>query len=74
MPEISTYYLVDHSVNHGRCGGISDPAWRPAKYDRWINRFAQGIGLDGVLVPDLASFRLVPRPATEPAHTLLESA
>jgi endoglucanase len=44
VPEISTYYLVDRSVSHGKCGGVSDPSSRPAKYDRWINRFAQGIG------------------------------
>jgi len=44
VPELSTYWVVDQKRIHPHCGHYSDPPWRVAEYDRWIQSFASGIG------------------------------
>jgi endoglucanase len=44
IPELSTYYVVDHHYSFGPCGTHSDPSWRPGAYHRWIQSLANGIG------------------------------
>jgi endoglucanase len=50
VPEISTYWLVDHKLVAGRCGRYSDTPARAAAYHRWISSLAQGVGDYRVIV------------------------
>jgi endoglucanase len=50
VPEISTYYLVDHKRVGNHCGSYSDPPWRQGAYHKWISSLASGIGDNRVIV------------------------
>jgi endoglucanase len=44
VPELSTYWLVDDGLTHGRCGTYSDTPARELKFHNWVEHLAQGIG------------------------------
>lgn len=50
VPEISTYWVVDQKLTHPHCGHYADSAARQAKYHRWVESLASGIGSSRVIV------------------------
>jgi endoglucanase len=44
VPELSTYWLVDAGLIHPQCGHYADSPARQAKFHRWIENLAAGIG------------------------------
>jgi endoglucanase len=44
VPEMSTYWLVDANVIHPQCGHYADSPARQARFQKWVQHLAQGIG------------------------------
>jgi len=44
VPEMSTYWLVDAKIIHPQCGHYSDSPARQARFERWVDNLAKGIG------------------------------